>query len=217
MLIIYVNNLNRKPTETTAGKSSLFKRMNCFKPQNSEENPLILNKGQISGAKSLNSLKANDVTQSPSQQLQQQRQQEPLSMSHQLMQQHLQTPLDFQEQSHVRIQDYQDEIDQHNYEFYLNQLQNAQNFGQLMRENDRRMQQGGQPTNRLPSNAGYFPPQAPDVYYRPSINVCISFICHFNLSFFISLFFVYFIKDPDEFSRLNEQNLYASSKSFLLY
>ena len=29
------------------GKTSIFKRMNCFKPQNSEENPLLLmNKGQ---------------------------------------------------------------------------------------------------------------------------------------------------------------------------
>lgn len=53
------------PTSTkqeTQDKSSLFKRMNCFKQQNSEENPLILlnnatsNQG-ISKTKSTNSLK----------------------------------------------------------------------------------------------------------------------------------------------------------------
>lgn len=187
----------RKPTETRAGKSSLFKRMNCFKPQNSEENPLILNKGQISGGKSSNSLKTNDV-------IQQQQQLEPLAIMNQqqMMQQHLQQmPQDFQDQSQLRVQDYQDELDQQNYEFYLNQLQNAQNFGQYMRENDARRLQQGQPPNRLPSIApgGYYPhpstsinlEQPPDVYYRPSITVCLFLFYYRFYDDFFSFIFIY--------------------------
>lgn len=160
-------------------KSSLFKRMNCFKPQNSEENPLILmnGKGQSQSIGGIEKIKSSSSLKTTANEL------APLTPQQQaqLEQEQQQIPLPrVQDQAQACVQEYQDEIDQHNYQTYLNQLQNAQNFGNFMRENDRRQQQGQAPLRPPPD--GVFNPtpaqsqQLPDVYFRQPINVTFPFV-----------------------------------------
>lgn len=110
--------------------------MNCFKPQNSEENPLILmNKANsqqgMNKSKSNNSLKTNEIiNNNVSAQSQQQ--------INQILEQNLQLQ---KNQLIDRMQAYEDEIDQKNYQMYLNQLENSKKLSNFLMENDRRQQQ----------------------------------------------------------------------------
>lgn len=94
-----------------------------------------------------------------------------------LQQQQQQSIEQFNEQSTRRIEQYQDEIDQLNYHAYLEQMQNAQTFGALLRESDRRAQQMKNEPNISPfaksSSVSPHQQQYTDIHFSPSEIVLI--------------------------------------------
>ena len=77
--------MNRSKSQQGLGKASILKRMNCFKQQNSEENPLLALTNSILKSKSASSLKNNEInienTLSPIQQLKQLEEKQNLTMA----------------------------------------------------------------------------------------------------------------------------------------
>lgn len=120
-------------------KTSIFKRMNCFKPQNSEENPLILlnkansqSQAAMNNSKSLNSLKINEI-------ITQEQQEQELKQQEQIQQ----LRLEKQQQMHEQFERAHDlayassDTNERNRiaEFYLNQNVNSQTLNDLRQNN----------------------------------------------------------------------------------